>query len=773
VLSLGSWEGVSAERVGLPEAALLRHVLALGSSGSGKTVFCKVVAEEAVRAGIPVLAVDPQGDLVSLALAGDEAELIRRGVDVEAAVAFRERADVVVFTPASTRGIPLCADPVEADAPDDPNERLAARTRVATMVASLLGYDPAGDEGAGLVAVLDRCLASMEASGAPMSLAALGAHMNDAAVGGFAEWARYLDPKKIRGACQKLARLDVGARRLLFSEGVPIDIEALLGLGRHAVPGRVRVAIIYLNTLHSQEDKDLIVATLADRLYRWMLKNPKPTPQALFYIDEVAPFVPPVRKPACKEGLTLLFKQARKYGVGCLMATQNPGDVDYRAMGQFGTWALGRLSTRQDLKKIEPSLRALAPDAADEIARQLPRLGPGQLILLSPDHHEAPVPLQTRWLYSDHRTIDEDGLAEVVTREMRARFAPLVRTGQVDQHAPTRSVVRAPTRPETPTPVPPPPSSPEEFLDLPTVPGLPPVVVSDASLGGPEPLFAERVPASALTLETSIDGLTDRRDDQEVRYRKILAKKTSMSVKEFAERAKMSATKARRVLAELVEGGHAGRYKEGRGHQYWATTTGGRPDLGLPRKVKAVAAVLGPDDAEALAERMARGKIFGILGDAERFLSAELVHRLLYRIDFDEKVPAPVLTRFFGNKEDVLEGSVYLHPRSLSVLVLSTSDGMAFVDAPGKHASAVEDLDGVAAFVDVPPGALTLDDGDYEDMAKEKDAKKRFGELFEARARSVKQVFVPLWRFKFDKGGRRKVRVVWVDAIMGRPVAWE
>jgi hypothetical protein len=288
-----------------------------------------------------------------------------------------------------------------------------------------------------------------------------------------------------------------------------------------------------------------------------------------------------------------------------------------------------------------------------------------------------------------------------------------------------------------------------------------------------EPLLDEKFLPHSPTLQISLDGVIDRRNDPGVAHARTLAKKSSMTVKEFAERASMSAAKARRVLAALVDSGDAARYQEGRGHRYWATSTGGRPDLGLTRRVTAVAATLGAADAESLAERMARGKIFGILGDAESFESAELVHRLLYRVDFEEKVPAPVLTRFFGRKHDVLEGSVYLHPRTLSVLVLSSADGMAFVGSPGKHASAVEDLDGVAAFVEVPPGALTLEESDHESPVSEKATRARFGELFEARARSFKRVFVPLWRMRFSKGSGKSTRVVWIDAVVGKPVLWE
>src|SRR5262249_58457769 len=98
--------------------------------------------------------------------------------------------------------------------------------------------------------------------------------------------------------------LDVVARSLLFHDGVPIDIDLLLGRGPSAPPrGKTRISVIYLNTLESQEDKDFVVATLADRLVSWMLRNPSPELQALFYLDEIAPYMPPVRKPACKEDL--------------------------------------------------------------------------------------------------------------------------------------------------------------------------------------------------------------------------------------------------------------------------------------------------------------------------------------------------------------------------------------------------------------------------------------------------------------------------------------
>ena len=94
-----------------PAESLRRHVAVLGSTGSGKTVLCKVIVEEAVRNGIPVLAVDPQGDIASLVLREDAAQLAQKGTAAQVQQEFFDRARVAIFTPASSKGIPLCVNP--------------------------------------------------------------------------------------------------------------------------------------------------------------------------------------------------------------------------------------------------------------------------------------------------------------------------------------------------------------------------------------------------------------------------------------------------------------------------------------------------------------------------------------------------------------------------------------------------------------------------------------------------------------------------------------
>jgi hypothetical protein len=638
----------------LPAAALLRHVMSVGSSGSGKTVFCKVVVEEAARRGIPVLAIDPQGDLCSLALGADG--------DDPLATELAERLDVVVFTPASRSGVPLTADPVSAEVGRlSGDQRLRALSRTASRIVSLLGYDLDGDDGAGLVAVFDHALNDMADEG--RSLDGLRAVIQRLEGDGQLErYARLLDVRKIRAACQRAARLEIGARRLLFHDGVPIDIDVLLGrAGTGAAPaGKTRVAVVYLNTLEAQEDKEFVVATLAERMVAWMLQHPSPDLQALFYLDEVAPFIPPVRKPACKEDLQILFKQARKFGIGCLVATQNPGDIDYKAMGQFGTWALGRLATRQDVKKVEPAMRSLIGDKAEPVLEQLPALRPGEMILLSPDAFEAPCPVATRRLHTPHRTLDEEEI-ETLATAWRSRF-PL------------------------------------------------------AARGAP--------PAAALDPEPDPDPEPEPEPEPEVRR-----------------------SSRRRA-------------------------SGARRDLGLRTNVLAAAPVVDEIGATGIGWSLARSRVLGFIGEDESLESASLLYRPLYRVSFEEKVKRPLLGRLIGPSHEERLGSLYLDPCSLDVLVFSKSDGIRFTRKLPELASKVDDLDGSARFVEVPPATLPLDEPLWRVRQKPALARKRVRESFRAHVGAVTPVFVPLWRLVFQRETGAACRAITVDALVGKPVDW-
>jgi hypothetical protein len=372
----------------------------LGASGSGKTVFCKVVVEEAIRKGIPVIALDPQGDLASFALPPEHELAVNKGVPINVVRDYCEKVEPVVYTPGSTAGITLSLNPFFRPS-GDAMERSAQLALMGKSIASLIGYGGDASIEAVLEIAVTRMYSEQEGSGFE-GLAYIIDRYKEVI---FNKYASTMMLSKI----VRLLRVQtVGARSVLLNAGQSIDIGQML---EHR-PGRSRLSVIYLNGLPTQEDKDFFVSVFMQKLYRWMLANPSEELQGLLYMDEVAPFLPPVKKTASKEIMRRVFKQARKYGIGCLIATQNPGDIDYTALAQFGTWGLGRLIAKQDRKKVEGAIKALTPDAK-AVVNSLAGSKVGEFMLLSPDNFEGVVQVYIRWLISAHKALDEDAIREL------------------------------------------------------------------------------------------------------------------------------------------------------------------------------------------------------------------------------------------------------------------------------------------------------------------------------------------------------------------------
>jgi hypothetical protein len=422
--------------VKLPVNALLRHAVCLGSAGSGKTVTCKVLCEEFIRQAIPVIAVDPQGDIASLGLLGDEADIVARGTPAEVLASYKKKLEIAVWTPGSNLGVPLSVNPLagtrgKADGASD-EDVLRERGFAAEALADLANFDLRAAEGRSVATLFGLVMEHVEQAGQALDgigalvrlLEAMPTELRNRV-------SSVVDEKLIEEVVRRTRMLNMGAQSLLLTGGIPLDIDLLLGRADGplaSAAGKARLSVIYLNTLGSEREKQFFVGQLAQALYRWMLKHPSPTPQALFYIDEVSPYLPPVRKPVCKDALSLLFRQARKYGVCCLAATQSAGDIDYKALGQASTWSLGRMVMRQDVKKVESQLKSLTPEASAEIIRKLPSLNTGHSILFSPDNFPVPVELQTRWLVTRHQTLDEAGIAAATDPELRRRLEQAVQT---------------------------------------------------------------------------------------------------------------------------------------------------------------------------------------------------------------------------------------------------------------------------------------------------------------------------------------------------------
>jgi hypothetical protein len=411
----------------LPVQAFKRHFMALGGSGSGKTVVCKCVVEEAVRNNVPVLIIDPQGDISSLAIKGDVEELMRHGTAVEVQEDFFSKARVAIFTPASNRAIPICVNPFKSPSHDVPHEEaVQAIDLTADSLVGFLGYDLNGDAGKSAKAYIFTILEYMWQQGQRIGdLAQLADVVLNPPEKIAATLNGLVAKKEPEEIARKLRFLTVGTSSLMFQMGVQIDISLFVDNS----DGKVPVNIIYLNTLTSENDKQFFLATLLKELYCWMLKNPSNDLRMLFYVDEISPYVPPYpRNPPPKNAYALLFKQARKYGIGLVAATQNVTDIDYKALAQVNTWCLGRMMTTQDIARVQKIIQSIDPTHADAVLKKLPSLRTGEFLLLSPDLYSDVVDFNVRWLVSKHLTLDEKDLAQHVPAEARAFFEKYVQT---------------------------------------------------------------------------------------------------------------------------------------------------------------------------------------------------------------------------------------------------------------------------------------------------------------------------------------------------------
>ncbi len=290
----------------------------------------------------------------------------------------------------------------------------------ATSLTSFLGYDLDSDAGKGAKAYLFTILEHLWQEG--QTIKDMG-HMADIVLrpsakirGTLYDLVTKKEPQEI---ARKLRFLTVGTPSLMFQMGVQIDIDMFMDRS----DGKVPVNIIYMNTLSSSNDKQFFLSTLLRELYCWMLKNPSEDVQLLFYVDEIAPYIPPYpRNPPPKEAYAFLFKQARKYGIGLVAATQNVTDIDYKALAQVNTWCLGRMMTKQDIARVQKIIQSIDPMRADMVLQRLPSLQTGEFLMLSPDVYDDVVDFQVRWLVTDHLTMDEKDLPQCTSPELKTFF---------------------------------------------------------------------------------------------------------------------------------------------------------------------------------------------------------------------------------------------------------------------------------------------------------------------------------------------------------------
>ncbi len=409
--------------VRLPEEDLLRHVVILGATGSGKTVLGKAILEEAVRGGVPVVAVDSQGDLASLALAATAESAEAHGTPQDARDEYWARAAVQILTPGSRHGVARSLNPLK-DAPafEAQEDAVLYVDAIAEGLASAMGYNLTSDSGSRAkdtiyIALQDAWRSGKwpkEVADLPLILERRGA-TDDA----------LLSHKERAALVRRSKAMTVGAKGLLFTAGPALDVKSMVDW---APKGRTPVNIVYTGGLRSPSEREMVVATLCEDVYHWMVSSSNGHLRLILYIDEVAGLCPPHPKnPPAKKFLSLLFRQARKYGVGLIVATQNVTDLDYKALGQANTWALGRLLAKQDLDRVRHLVGSLHPSDPEEVLALAPSLKAGQFLLLSPEHMGRVEKLEVRGLATQHVVVPEERFREIQsTHEMTAVLKPPV-----------------------------------------------------------------------------------------------------------------------------------------------------------------------------------------------------------------------------------------------------------------------------------------------------------------------------------------------------------
>lgn len=323
----------------LPLDDLTRHTAILGSPGSGKTTLALSIVEQLLSQKISVLLLDRKGDLAGYARPDTPAPL----------VSLLKKVTLRLYTPGAAEGNPLSIPLV----PDRSQLKAAdlgeAADATAASLTGMLGYKPA--QGNLAVMLSQAVLTLLEAGETDIDLEAIIQLLESGDESYLSRVQRY-DTKLLRRLIDNLETLKHGARRLLSKEGDQLDVGALLG------PAPTPRLTIVSTKFLDQEKSIFFVSQLLTAVSRWMSRNPSPSGrlQAVVMLDEADIYAPATREPPSKSRVMDLLRRGRSAGLGMMIATQNPGDLDYRGRENIKTWLIGKVTETNSKEKVRPLL---------------------------------------------------------------------------------------------------------------------------------------------------------------------------------------------------------------------------------------------------------------------------------------------------------------------------------------------------------------------------------------------------------------------------------
>jgi hypothetical protein len=408
-------------------------------TGSGKTGLCLGLLEEAAIDGIPAIVIDPKGDLANLMLtfpqlrgedfapwineddarktglspgdfATQQAELWKKGLSEwgqsgERIQKLKDAAEFVVYTPGSNAGVPVSIlKSFAAPAQEILDDVELLRERVSTTTTSLLGLigveaDPIKSrEHILLATILDQAWRK----GQDLDLASLIQQIQIPPLSkvGVLDLDSFYPSKERFALAMQLNHLLAAPGFSAWLEGDALDVGQML----HSPAGKPRIAIFSIAHL-SDAERMFFVTLLLSQTLGWIRGQSGTTSlRAILYMDEIFGYFPPVANPPSKAPLMTLLKQARAYGLGVVLATQNPVDLDYKGLANTGTWFIGRLQTERDKARVLEGLEGAAASSGKKFDKQqmeqlLAGLG-SRVFLLNNVHEDAPEVFQSRWTLS-------------------------------------------------------------------------------------------------------------------------------------------------------------------------------------------------------------------------------------------------------------------------------------------------------------------------------------------------------------------------------------
>jgi hypothetical protein len=418
---------------------LTTHAVCVGMTGSGKTGLCLSLLEEAAIDQIPAIAIDPKGDLGNLLLTFpdlrpadfrpwiEEGDAARKGLspddyaknvaatwkkglagwgqDGARIAALRDAAEINIYTPGSHSGLPLSVlRSFRAPGPKLREEPDALRERVLATVSGLLALlgieaDPIRSREHIL---LSNILDTRWRGGKSLDVAALIREIQEPPLTtvGVLDLESFYPGKDRFDLAMTLNNLLASPGFAAWMEGDPLDVQRLL----YTPEGRPRISILSIAHL-SDTERMFFVTLLLNEIVAWMRTQPGSTSlRALLYMDEVFGFFPPTANPPSKTPMLTLLKQARAFGLGVVLATQNPVDLDYKGLSNAGTWFLGRLQTERDKARVLDGLEGASTTSGSSFDRKRTEVVlsglKSRVFLMNNVHEDRPAIFHTRWAMS-------------------------------------------------------------------------------------------------------------------------------------------------------------------------------------------------------------------------------------------------------------------------------------------------------------------------------------------------------------------------------------